>query len=451
MRSRKNTPITRRTVLRGLGATIALPWLESMSHLGSAWADTTRAARATAGGMPLRMAFLFVPNGVNLDHWRVHEEGPLTTLPRTLEPLAPFKSDLIYFTGLAQNNARPLGDGPGDHARSLATFLTGVHPKKTDGADIRAGISVDQVAAQKLGRLTRFPSLELGIERGAQSGGCDSGYSCAYSSNISWSSPTTPVAKEIDPAAVFDRLFGRGGEAELKRRQHGASILDFVNDEARRLKPRLAVADQRKLDEYLQSIREIEVRIKRGDDVPKPPKDFQKPHGKPDDTAEHIRLMFDLLAIAFQGDLTRIATFMFANEGSNKTYPAVGVNDGHHELSHHGKSPEKLEKIAKIDRFHIEGFAYLLNRLKQIKEGERSLLDNCMIVYGSGISDGDRHNHDDLPVLFAGRGGGTFRTGRHVKYPNDTPMTNLYLSMLERFGTPVDSLGDSTGTLPNLS
>lgn len=459
MPSRKNTVITRRDALRGLGTAIALPWLEimrpSLARGAGAGADVAAKAAGKAAGAaapPLRAAFVFVPNGVNMDHWRAGEEGSLLDreLPSILQPLEPLKAKINVLTGLAQNNARALGDGPGDHARSLSVFLTGVHPKKTDGADIRAGVSVDQIAAQRVGGATRFPSLELGIDRGAQSGNCDSGYSCAYSSNISWSSPTTPLAKEVDPKLVFERLFGAGDESErLRRNQYSQSILDFVNDEAKRLKTNLGVADRRKLDEYLNSVRELEIRVSRRDNV-KPPEDFAKPAGKPADLREHMRLMADLLVIAFQGDLTRISTYMFANEGSNRPYPMIGVSDGHHDLSHHGKDEEKLEKIRKIDQFHMEQFAYFLQRLDSVKEGEGTLLDHSLIVYGSGIGDGNRHNHDDLPILLAGGGNGTVKTGRHLVYSNDTPLNNLYLSMLDRLGAPVDSFGDSTGRLPKL-
>ncbi|MGP0069963.1 MAG: DUF1552 domain-containing protein, partial [Isosphaeraceae bacterium] len=360
-------------------------------------------------------------------------------------------------SGLAQNNAAPLGDEGGDHARSLACFLTGMHPLKTDGANIRAGVSIDQVAAAQVGQATRLASLELGIDPSAQAGSCDSGYSCAYSSNISWRSATLPMAKEIDPKLVFDRLFRaqarKGSPAErVKRAQYDRSILDFVRDDARQLHAQLGMIDRRKIEEYLNSLRELERRIQRADvalEHHRTGTDIARPGGIPKEMREHIRLMLDLLALAFQADATRIGTFMFANEASNRAYHFLNVPDGHHDLSHHGNDPRKHEKIMAINRFHVEQFAYLLAKLKAMREGEGSLLDNVMIVYGSGISDGDRHNHDDLPILLAGRGGGSIRTGRHIRY-NSQPLNNLYLSMLDRMDVKIDRHGDSTGRLPKL-
>jgi hypothetical protein len=443
-------------VLRGVGTAIALPWMEAMASAAEITVASTAKAKATA---PLRMAFLYIPNGVHMPSWRPSQEGSEFALPETLEVLKPFKDDLLVLTGLAQDNAAAHGDGGGDHARSLACFLTGTHPLKTDGANIKAGVSVDQVAAEKIGKHTRFASLELGIDRGAQSGNCDSGYSCAYSSNISWRSPTTPMAKEVNPRLVFDRLFasqarGVSGAERSRRDLYKRSILDFVAEDASQLRGRLGTTDRRKLDEYLTAVRELEQRVTKAGSGSESevdlPKGFRKPTGIPQDNKEHIRLMCDLMVLAFQGDVTRISTFMFANEGSNKSYSFIGVPEGHHDLSHHGGDPKKHEKIKTINKFHVEQFAYLLGKLKTIREGEGTLLDNLMLVYGSGISDGNRHNHNDLPILVAGRGAGTIKTGRHVKYANNTPLNNLYLSLLDRIGTPVDSLGDSTGRLDKL-
>ncbi|GIW89473.1 MAG: hypothetical protein KatS3mg108_3797 [Isosphaeraceae bacterium] len=445
-------PIPRRTVLRGLGTTLALPWLEAMAPL----IDPAKARAAGIDPRPRRMAFLYVPNGVHMPEWTPKQEGRGYELPEILKPLAPFRDDLLVLTGLAQDNANAKGDGGGDHARALAAFLTGVHPRKTDGANIRAGISVDQVAAQKIGHLTRFPSLELGCDPSAQAGNCDSGYSCAYSSNISWSSETTPLAKEVNPRLVFDRLFGEAGgdvgSASARRRKRRQSVLDYVSEDARRLRDRLGTTDRRKLDEYLTSVREIERRLVAASRPPvDAPPNASRPAGIPDQYGEHIRLMCDMIALAFQTDLTRIVTFVLANEGSNRTYNWLGVADGHHELSHHGRDPEKQSKIQKINTFHVEQLAYLLGKLKEAADGEgQSVLDNCMIVYGSGIADGDAHNHNDLPILLAGRGAGTIQTGRHVRYPDQTPLNNLFLAMLDRMDARVDALGDSTGTLPGL-
>ena len=449
----RHTRISRRTVLRGLGTAIALPWMEGMSR-----AADIAAGKPGALVGPKRLAFFYVPNGVHMQDWTPAKEGSDFEVPHILESLAPFKDELLVLTGLAQDTAFDHGDGAGDHARSLACFLTGTHPLKTDGANIRAGVSVDQVAAEKIGKTTRFPSLELGCDRGAQSGNCDSGYSCAYSSNISWRSPSTPMAKEVNPRLVFDRLFANRSRNETaaqraKRELYRRSILDFVAEDAGQLRNRLGVNDKRKLDEYLNAVRELERRVALAESssaVLDSAVDFKKPSGIPDDNKEHIRLMADLMVLAFQGDLTRVSTFMFANEGSNKSYAFIGVPEGHHDLSHHGGDSAKHEKIKKINRFHMEQFAYFLGKLKAIREGERSLLDNCMIVYGSGIGDGDRHNHNDLPVLLAGRGGGSLKTGRHLKYPTNTPLNNLYLAMLDRVEAGIPSLGDSSGRLSNL-
>ncbi|ODT97524.1 MAG: hypothetical protein ABS79_07430 [Planctomycetes bacterium SCN 63-9] len=447
--------LSRRTALRGLGASIALPWLESMALAADLAKPVGTAAREAVG--PKRIAFLYVPNGIHMQAWTPEAVGSNFTLPTTLQPLKPFQDDLLVLSGLAQHNAAALGDGGGDHARSLACFLTGVHPLKTDGANLRAGVSVDQIAAERIGRQTRLSSLELGIERGAQSGNCDSGYSCAYSSNISWRSSSMPMAKEVNPKQVFDRLFSnrtqKGSAAErLKREYYQKSIIDFVQEDAQQLRRKLGMTDRRKIDEYLTAVREIEQRIDRADTQESSTAvNHSRPTGIPEDYREHIRLMFDLMALAFQGDVTRITTFMYANEGSNRPYSHINVSEGHHELSHHGNDPKKHEKIKKINLFHIEQFAYLLGKLKAIREGEKSLLDNTILVYGSGIGDGNRHNHDDLPILVAGRGGGTVQTGRHLKYEKGLPLNNLYLSILDRIGAGVDTLGDSTGKLPDLS
>lgn len=444
--------ISRRTALRGMGTAIALPWLEAMLPRNSYGAPADVPP-------PIRMAFLSVPNGAHMPDWIPNEEGENFTVPKILEPVAKFKSDMLVLSGLALDGGRAHGDGPGDHARSCASFLTGAHPKKTDGADINNGVSVDQVAAGKIGHLTRFPSLELGIERGAQSGNCDSGYSCAYSANVSWRNATTPVPKEIDPVAVFDRLFGTGdkgeqGKARAKRDQYRRSILDFALEDASRLQKQLGVNDQRKLDEYLYAVRDVERRLIEAEklrgkepDVP----DYPRPAGVPREFAQHVELLFDMMTLAFQTDSTRIITFMFANEGSNRNYSQIGVSEGHHDLSHHGRDAEKQAKISKINQYHISLLNHLLEKLSSVKEGERRLLDNCMLLYGSGLGDGNRHNHDDLPIALFGRGGGALKTGRHLKYSEDTPLTNLYLSMLDIVGASTSKLADSNGKLDNLA
>ena len=431
---------------------MALPLLEGMLPPVSALAQAGSAAGKLV--RPNRMLYIFLPNGMHMADWTPTTEGAFE-LPWIMEPLKNVKGDFSVLSGLAQNNAQALGDGGGDHARSSATWLTGVHPKKTAGADIQAGISVDQFAAQQVGTATKFASLEIGIERGAQAGNCDSGYSCAYSSSVSWRTESTPVAKEVNPRLVFERLFGNGEQLEeqasrQRRERYKKSILDFVIEDANSLKTQLGTQDQRKLDEYFTGVREIEQRLTRVEkddgDVPT----VARPAGIPKDPGEHIRLMSDMLVLAFQSDLTRISTFMFANDGSNRSYRNIGISDGHHEVSHHGKDPQKQEKIRQINRFHVTQLAYLLEKMKSIKEGDGTLLDNSMVVYGAGISDGDRHNHNDLPILLAGRGAGTIKPGQHVVYAKDTPMSNLFLSMLDRMDVKAESIGDSTGRLERL-
>lgn len=442
--------IPRRTVLKGLGTAMALPFFESMSP---AWASP---GRPEVEAPPNRMAFFYVPNGVHMPDWTPLKEGAEYRLPATLEPLAPYREKLNVLSGLTLDKARANGDGPGDHARSVAAFLTGVQPYKTNGADIRAGMSIDQIAAEKVGDRTRFASIELGCERGAQSGNCDSGYSCAYSSNLSWRSESTPMLKEINPKLVFERLFsthraGETAESRGKRDLYDKSILDFVLDDAARLKGKLGRTDRRKLDEYLTSVREVERRIEySGKAATGELNGIEAPAGVPEDYGEHVRLMFDCLLLAFQTDVTRIATFMYANAGSNRSYRSIDVPEGHHDLSHHGGDRNKHIKIAKINQFHIEQFAYLLEKMSTIQEGDGTLLDHVMLVYGSGIGDGNRHNHDDLPVLLAGKGGGTIQSGRHIRYPKDTPLTNLYVSMLDRIDASAEAVGDSTGSLARL-
>jgi hypothetical protein len=439
--------ISRRTVLKGLGAAVALPWLEAMAPV-SALAAPAEVAKT----IPTRMAFLYVPNGVSMADWTPKGEGPLGSLPAILEPLAPLKDDVMVLSGLTADKARPNGDGPGDHARALAAYLTGCQPRKTDGADIRCGISVDQVAAARIGDQTRLPSLEIGCESGRQAGNCDSGYSCAYSSTISWRSATTPVPKEVNPKLVFERLFSTVPDAERAARDlRRRSILDFVREDTASLKTQLGATDQRKLEEYFSSVRDIELRIERAAKMPPPNvPDAKRPEGIPASYEEHLRLMADLLVLAFRTDTTRVCTYVLANEGSNRPYPFINVREGHHDLSHHQNDKAKLAKIRDINHFHMQQFAYLLGQLKAVKEGEGTLLDHCMIAYGSGNGDGNRHNHDDLPVLLAGKGGGTIKTGRHVRFPRETPLNNLWLSMLDRMGVKVPTLGDATGRLKGL-
>jgi hypothetical protein len=458
--------LSRRTLLRGAGVALALPLLEAMVPLNALALSGPKGVAARAAA-PTRLAFLFVPNGMNMADWTPAATGPLgqVQLPYILEPLAALKDKLLVVSGLAQRNAFALGDGGGDHARSAAAWLTGTHPVKTSGANIKAGISADQVAAQFIGKSTRFPSLELGVDRGGLAGDCDSGYSCAYSNSISWRSPSTPVAKEVDPRLVFDRLFGieEGsdiGESAKLRQVYKQSILDYVMDDAKTLSRGLGQQDKHKLDEYLTGVREIERRLQlaqkqNADGATDPNADpaeagLARPTAMPADYSDHVRLMGDMMVMAFQADLTRVSTFMFANEGSNRSYRQINIAEGHHELSHHGRAPEKIEKIRQINRFHVEQLAYILQKMDSIKEGNGTLLDHTMVIYGGGICDGDRHNHDDLPILVAGSGGGTIKTGRHVAYEKNTPMTNLFVSAFDRLGIPVEQIGDSTGKLAQL-
>lgn len=441
--------LSRRAALKGLGISLGLPFFESL------WAKSACAAQVAAP--PTRMAFLFVPNGIHMQDWTPKTEGFGFELPYIMEPLAEVQDDLTVLTGLTHDKGRGNGDGPGDHARSASVFLTGAQPRKTDGSDIRSGISVDQMAAQAVGSATRFASLELGSEQGRGAGGCDSGYSCAYSNNISWAAPASPVGKETNPRAVFERLFSSGDSAATgslaKRQAMKKSILDFVADDARKLQTKLGGNDNKKLDEYLTGVREIEQRLERSEaDLVLPDEiDYPIPAGIPREYAEHLKLLCDMIVLAFQTDSTRIASFMFANAGSNRNYKEIEVPDGHHDLSHHGGDAQKHAKIRQINRFHVTQLAYLLRKLKSIPEGEGTLLDSCMVCYGSGLSDGNRHNHDNLPVLLAGRGNGTIDPGRHIRYEEETPMCNLFLSMLDGMGVNAPFIGDSTGRLPGLT
>jgi hypothetical protein len=444
---RKHLP--RRAFLKGMGTAIALPWLDAMTP--------AFAASRLTGKPPVRVAFAYVPNGIIMSDWTPQAEGTAFDLPKLLEPIAPYKSRSLVISGLTHNGGRALGDGPGDHARAASTFLTGVHPKKTAGADIQVGISADQVAAQAVGKETKFASLELGCEDGRLVGSCDSGYSCAYSNSIAWKTPSTPLPPEINPRSVFERLFagwesGEDAATRARRLRYNKSILDFVMEDTARLEGKLGPTDRRKMDEYLTAVREIEGRIQKAEHQSNeiaPP--MRMPDGIPIDYADHARLLFDLLAVAFQADLTRIATFMLAREGSSRAYREIGISDAHHPLTHHRGSQEMIAKVTQINRYHMEQFAYFLGKLDSIKEGDGTLLDHSMIVYGSGLSDGNRHQHNDLPCLLAGGAAGTLRTGRHVRYAAETPMANLYLAMLDRVGVKPEKLGDSNGELNHLA
>jgi hypothetical protein len=453
--------ISRRTVLRGFGTAIALPCLEAMLPRMSFGAATA----ATVPG-PKRLAWLYVPNGVDMASWTPAAYGAGYALSPTLQPLAAFKDRFMVISGMVCQKAFANGDGPGDHARAQAAYLTGVQPRKSEGSNIHLGISADQAAATKIGHLTKFPSLELGMEEGAQ-GRCDSGYSCAYQHNLAWRNETTPVGKDCLPQSVFDRLFGNANSAEsaearAKAQERKKSILDFVLSDAKSMQSSVSAADQRKLDEYLTSIREIEVRLSKSAEGPeiKPPAGAVRPPAidlkgdtkkvgvstSASDYDVHLPLMLDMMVLAFQADLTRIITLPFADEESNQSYPWADAPVPHHGTSHHMGDPAKIAYLAKINLYHMKYVARLLEKLDKIKEGNGSILDNSLIAYGSGNSDGQRHNHDNLPLLLIGKGGGTVNTGRHLQ-ADGVPITNLWLSMLDHAGASWDTLGDSSGKL----
>jgi hypothetical protein len=436
--------LSRRTLLRGLGVSIALPMLDSMLP---AFAPNTKA--------PLRMLFNYVPNGIVMKDWTPAAEGAAFDIPRILQPMAAYRDKMLLVSGLMQKNGNANGDGPGDHARAAATYLTGVHAKKTQGADITVGVSMDQVAAQKVGGATRFPSLELTCEDGRMVGNCDSGYSCAYSNSISWRSATTPNPPELNPRAAFERLFGASDEdapTRKKIRRYDRSILDGVMEDTKNLERNLGPTDRHKMDEYMSSVREIEARIQKTESdnkeiVPQ----MDKPVAAPADLSDHARLMYDLMRVAFQTDMTRIATFMLTREGSSRTYREIDLPEAHHPLTHHKGDPEMIEKVYRINRYHMDLFAEFIGKMAKTPDGDGSLLDHSMIVYGAGLADGNRHEHVNLPVMITGGACGKIKTGRHLQLAAKTPINNLYISMLDRMGVPVESLGDSTGPLRELT
>jgi hypothetical protein len=423
--------------LKSLASTIALPLLQPL-----------RAAAVGTAAAPLRLAYIYLPNGVNTKMWFPQGSGTNFKLSPSLEPLEGLRDHLQIIRGLALDKARANGDGPGDHARANATFLTGCQARKTAGADIRIGVSADQLVAKQLGQTTRLPSLELSTDEPRRSGNCDSGYSCAYQYNLAWRSETTPAPPMRDPRAVFEALFGSAdGKGNLERQQRKQSVLDFVMEDTKRLQNRASGADRNKLDEYFTAVREIEQRIEMAEKHRKSVPEIDKPNGVPETYQEHIRTMFDLMTVAFQTDTTRVSTFLLAHDGSNRTFPEIGVNEAHHNISHHQRDARRLELIAKIDRYYAAEFARFLDKLKNTREGNGNLLDHSMIVFGSGISDGDRHNHEDLPLILAGHGNGSLKTGRLWQADDNTPMTNLHLSLLDRMGVNAERVGDSTGKL----
>jgi hypothetical protein len=455
--AQRHAALSRRQFLRGVGACLSLPVLESTLRPMARAATVAPAAAGqalTPAGAPLRMAFVYFPNGANQDNWWPTGGSADFSLGPTMQPLAPLQSSIQVLGGLDHKNATAGNDGAGDHARANATFLTGARARKTDSTDIQVGISVDQVVAQRVGHVTRFSSLELSCDAVRKSGRCDSGYSCAYQYNLSWASPTTPMAPEANPRLVFERLFGVGAPAERlrnfrQRQQTQKSLLDVVMDDARALQRQLGRHDQQKLDEYLTGVREIEQRIQRTErfgDLPVP--DLDVPAGIPANYGDHMDLMFDLLAMAFETDSTRVATLLLAGDGSNRAYPQIGIPEGHHYCSHHRNDPDLMEKIGKIDRYYMERFARFLKKLDAKRDIDgRSVLHNSMIVYGCGNSDGNRHTHHNLPIVLAGGGGGTLETG-HYRQLGGEPMSNLFLSLTDRMGVAgVERIGDSSGRI----
>jgi hypothetical protein len=456
--AQRHAGFSRRHFLRGLGVCLALPAFESLlpTKLLAATVSPAGNLATTATGAPLRTAFVYFPNGAIPAAWWPATEGTDFQLSRTLQPLAANQKQIQVIGGLDHLNATAGMDGGGDHARANGTFLTGVRMKKS-ATDIHAGISIDQAIARQVGHLTRFPSLELTCDAGRNTGACDSGYSCAYQYNLSWSSPNTPLTPEANPRQVFERLFGAGAPGERvanaqRRRQEQRSILDFVMQDASAMERRLGQRDQTKLDQYLTGVRELEARIQKAEqfgDVKDPM--VETPAGVPADYAQHIQLIYDIMLLAFQTDSTRVATLLLAHDGSNRSFADIGIPEGHHDLSHHQNNPDKIEKITEIDLFYVQQFGKFLDRLQATKDVDgNSILHNTMIVYGGGNADGNRHTHVNLPILLAGAGGGTVTPGRFVKQ-GGKPATNLFLSMADRMGLQnLERFGDSTGRLENI-
>jgi hypothetical protein len=409
------------------------------------------AATTASKQIPCRFMVVYAPTGMIMDQWTPQAVGADFDFPRILKPLEAHRNDILVLSGLGDHNGKALGDGNGDHARAAASYLTGAHPHKTEGADIRCGISVDQVAARQFGRETRFASLELTCEDSRQVGACDS-YSCAYQS-IAWKSETQPLPPEMNPRSAFDRLFGDsslgGTPAERAGRQ---SVLDLTMGETRRLETGLGSADRRKLDEYLTSIREIETRMQKAEkERVVLPLNVSAPAGIPTNYADHARLMFDLAVLAFQTDSTRVVTFMMAREGGLRTYAEAGVPEAHHSITHHRGDPVLIEKVTKINCYHMEQFAYFLNKLKTTADHDGSLLDHSVVTYGSALGDPNVHDHGHLPTIVAGNAMGRIKTGRHIRYPDETPLSNLHLSLLDFAGVQADKMGDATGKLDYLT
>ena len=433
-------------ILRGAGTAVALPVLDAM---------TPAFASQLPGPKPVRMAFVYVPNGIDMKNWTPAQDGAFPAeMPRILKPLEAYKNDITLLSNLTHNGGRALLDGAGDHGRCCGGYLSGIQPRKSF-VDIKAGISMDQIVANQIGGQTRFPSLEVGLEDARQAGDCDSGYSCAYTNNLAWRSETQPLPPILDPRALFERLFGTGAElspeAKTRQAKYRRSILDFIMGDTQKLEANLGPTDRRKLDEYMSSIRSIEKQLERAEkDTQQINPGMDKPYGIPADFAEHFKLMTDMITVAFQADLSRVVTFLVTREGSSRAYREIGIPDGHHPLTHHMGKPDLIEKVTQINTYHMTQFAGWIEKLKSAKEGDSNILDNSMIVYGAGLSDGNRHTHEDLPTIIAGRAGGYIKPGRRITFRRETPMSNLYLTMMDRMGVHVDHFGDATGRVAGL-
>ena len=440
--------LSRRTVLRGLGTTIALPLLDAM-------VPALTALQKTAAAPVRRLGVVYHPNGVIYENWLPKGTGRDFTLSPVLEPLEPFKNQLIVVTNLSSHQAEALGDGGGDHSRASGTYLTGVHVKKSDSV-VGNGMSMDQIAARALERETQLSSLQLTADDNSLVGACDVGYSCAYSSTLSWLTPTLPLMAENNPRVVFERLFGSSESTDPRvrasRLRRDRSILDSVNARVRELQQTLGATDTRKMSDYLESLRDVERRIQKaeeqsGKEIP----DVQRPAGVPDGFQPHVELLYDLQLLAYQSDLTRVITFMYGREQTGRPYPQIGIPEPHHPLTHHQNDAEKMRKCTVIQTYHVRLFASYLEKLRATPDGDGTLLDNLVLLYGGGISNSDRHTHGPLPTLLLGGGAGTLKGGRHLVYPQDTPLTNLQLTLLDKMGVPVERLGDSTGRFTELS
>jgi hypothetical protein len=439
--------LPRRTFLRGVGATLALPLLDAMVPAMSALSQT-------AAAPVRRLGFVYIPNGAIMDQWTPAAEGKGFELSPIMKSLEPHRDRLTVVSNLASRPAEAAeGEGSGDHARASAVWLTGIHPKRTEGADVRGGKTIDQIAADELGRDTQLRSLEIAAEDFTAVGGCDIGYACSYVNTLSWRTPTSPLPMQTDPRVVFERLFGEGLGAEQRRRQlsQDQSILDAIVGQVGQLKSRLGASDTARVNEYLDNVREVERRVQRmGAKVSEHIELPTMPVGVPDLYDDHVKLMYDLLALAFQADVTRVSTFMLAREASTRTYSHIGVPDPHHAISHHGNAPDKIEKHSKINAYHVALFGYFLDRLKATPDGDGTLLDHSLLLYGGCISNGNLHTHSPLPALLAGGACGRLEGGRHIKYAADTPMSNLLVSILEKSGVQADRIGDSTSRLADL-